>query len=430
MSKKSQIVILGAGMAGMAAAHALKRQGIQFTLLEKDSTPGGLAKGFEKHGCLFDIGPHYFFSTLAQKTNFLDHCLKGPHKEEIYVNRRFYGFPFGLIKKPTIITSVAGAYLKRQKKQNFQNLEELLHVCYGKGFSKTILCPLFEKWTQTSAEELSAEYGERLLPPTIGYLIYSIFKKRSDIAIDYYEGKRYFVYPEKGMKEMINHISAPLKNSIILNSKVTDIKIDSDMVVSLTVETQTEKINIEQPKAVISTIPLPELNNLCKHEKLKKYAELRYRPIRIVYLFVNKDRVMNRQWAWFPEAQFPFYRISENKTYNAALAPAGKTVLCVEMSCSINSDIWETPLSLIAEKIIKDISKIYNIKRNDIFDFFDLKLKYAYPLLLASQDAIRKELKGSKILKNLFTIGRNGKHAHLLMEDAWNDGEKILSKLI
>ena len=52
-------VILGAGVAGLAAAYHLQRLGEKDPLvLEKNPYPGGLAATMEWNGCRMDLGPH------------------------------------------------------------------------------------------------------------------------------------------------------------------------------------------------------------------------------------------------------------------------------------------------------------------------------------------------------------------------------------
>jgi phytoene desaturase len=53
-----RILIVGAGMGGLAAALRLARHGFAVSILEARSGPGGLAAGFEQDGLAFDAGPY------------------------------------------------------------------------------------------------------------------------------------------------------------------------------------------------------------------------------------------------------------------------------------------------------------------------------------------------------------------------------------
>ncbi len=52
------VVVVGAGMGGLAAALRLARRGVGVRVIEARSAPGGLASGFEAGGLRFDGGPY------------------------------------------------------------------------------------------------------------------------------------------------------------------------------------------------------------------------------------------------------------------------------------------------------------------------------------------------------------------------------------
>lgn len=58
---KKDIIILGAGIAGLAAAAHLAKQGRKVLVLEKTSVHGGRVRQFEQDGFLFDMGPSWYW---------------------------------------------------------------------------------------------------------------------------------------------------------------------------------------------------------------------------------------------------------------------------------------------------------------------------------------------------------------------------------
>jgi protoporphyrinogen oxidase len=56
------VVIVGAGPAGVAAGYELSKHGRSVTLIEKLDQVGGLARTLSHEGSLFDVGPHRFFT--------------------------------------------------------------------------------------------------------------------------------------------------------------------------------------------------------------------------------------------------------------------------------------------------------------------------------------------------------------------------------
>ncbi len=60
MHEPSKAVVIGAGIGGLAGAIRLAVQGMEVTVFEKNSYPGGKLSHFEKNGYRFDAGPSLF----------------------------------------------------------------------------------------------------------------------------------------------------------------------------------------------------------------------------------------------------------------------------------------------------------------------------------------------------------------------------------
>ncbi len=58
---EKKVVIIGAGFSGLAAASVLAKGGLDVTVLEKNSTPGGRARQFKEQGFTFDMGPSWYW---------------------------------------------------------------------------------------------------------------------------------------------------------------------------------------------------------------------------------------------------------------------------------------------------------------------------------------------------------------------------------
>lgn len=59
MSK--QVIVIGAGFSGLAAACTLAAEGFAVTVLEKNDSPGGRARQFGTQGFTFDMGPSWYW---------------------------------------------------------------------------------------------------------------------------------------------------------------------------------------------------------------------------------------------------------------------------------------------------------------------------------------------------------------------------------
>jgi len=78
MNKKESVIIIGAGIGGLASACMLAKKGYDVTIVEKNDTVGGRARVFEHDGFVFDMGPswymmpevfEHFFELMGEKMN-------------------------------------------------------------------------------------------------------------------------------------------------------------------------------------------------------------------------------------------------------------------------------------------------------------------------------------------------------------------------
>lgn len=60
--QRSDIVILGGGIAGLSVACELSEKGGTLTIVEKNPFVGGLARSVTGKGFIFDLGGHRFYS--------------------------------------------------------------------------------------------------------------------------------------------------------------------------------------------------------------------------------------------------------------------------------------------------------------------------------------------------------------------------------
>ncbi|MFA6247981.1 MAG: phytoene desaturase family protein [Mucilaginibacter sp.] len=61
MDNNKQVIVIGAGFAGLASACVLAKEGYKVTILEKNDQPGGRARVWEKDGFKFDMGPSWYW---------------------------------------------------------------------------------------------------------------------------------------------------------------------------------------------------------------------------------------------------------------------------------------------------------------------------------------------------------------------------------
>ena len=54
--RKSEVIVVGAGIAGLTSAAILSKQGLSVTLIESHTQAGGCAGTFKRKNYIFDVG--------------------------------------------------------------------------------------------------------------------------------------------------------------------------------------------------------------------------------------------------------------------------------------------------------------------------------------------------------------------------------------
>ena len=96
--KPKRVAVIGAGPAGLTAAHALAKRGVAVDLYEAGSDVGGMAKSISLWGQRVDLGPHRFFSSDPRVNRLWLEVLGRDYGmvkrlTRIYYNRTFFNYP-------------------------------------------------------------------------------------------------------------------------------------------------------------------------------------------------------------------------------------------------------------------------------------------------------------------------------------------------
>jgi protoporphyrinogen oxidase len=183
MSEKKKVVILGAGVAGLAAGYCLARTNkFSVTVLEKAPVSGGLCGSFDYNGHTLDYGPHKIYSVIPGVLDEIcgimgDRLLKLEKKNRIYLKGHLLDYPLklgNLIKAFGFLTflklgfgyalTVLKGIFYRQPPRSY---EEYMKKCFGTPAYQMVFQPLAEK-TWGDPKKLHSEMARTRVPASGG----------------------------------------------------------------------------------------------------------------------------------------------------------------------------------------------------------------------------------------------------------------------
>ncbi len=432
MEKRKPIAIIGAGIAGLTAANYLRKHKEPFILFEASDKIAGLAASFtDAEGFSNDFGAHFITNRLAKAVGVNDECIMVKHYgEAILLRGKIYKYPFGLIAVPRMVLSL----LKNKLKFGGVNKEagsakEWFTNRYGSAFSDEVALPLIEAWSGAPAEDLAPAVGSSLPDSIIKtfYLKAASFVTGRAVACGYNrempeKPSVWHVYPRGGISTLCKKLAEGLDDSIRLQSAVREIITENDQVVAVKVNGETIPVS-----AVISTAPANILAKMVSGtDALKDFSRFRFRPMIFINFKLNGTDILPDTALWFPEKIHPFFRLTEVTRSMPWLAPAGKSIITVDIGCEKEDQLWTMNEQEITELCLQHLEPIFPGFREKLIGSSVIRTTVAYPIFLNQYEKQRLEFEKSTGIGNLISIGRNGEFAHRFMEDIyWRTQKKI-----
>jgi len=129
---------------------------------------------------------------------------------------------------------------------------------------------------------------------------------------------------------------------------------------------------------------------------------------------------------WFPEKEFPFFRLTEVTRSMPWLAPEGKSIISVDTGCQKDDEFWAMDEEKLSALCLEYVKRIIPDARQKFLGSGVLRTPIAYPVFLNEYETERREFERTTHVDNLLSIGRNGEFAHRFMEDIyWRTLKKV-----
>lgn len=422
---KNTVAVIGAGLAGLTAAHALRRRGVPVVLYEAGEKIAGLASSFrDGEGFTYDFGAHFITNRLAAAVGVGARCRTvRRYGEAVLLGGRTYGYPFGLMRVPRFAASALATRADALRNGHEpQSAADWFRGKYGRALADEVALPLVEAWSGAKAEELAPSVGASI-PGSIARTVMLTLARRLTrraVAIGYSRemperASVWHVYPEGGVATLCQHLASGLEDVVRLGSPVEAILTEGDRVAAVRVQGR------EQPvAAVVSTAPVSALGRLVGGtDRLAHLTRFRYRPMVFVNMRFEGRGLLPDVVTWTPEKKFPFFRLTETPLSMPWLAPAGRTLITVDIGCEKGDEFWTMDDERLGELCLEHLANVIPGARSRYRGCRVLRTPIAYPIFLREYEEERVRFAAGPGVEGLYSVGRNGEFDHVFMEDVY-----------
>jgi protoporphyrinogen oxidase len=417
----ADLVILGAGPAGLGAAWRAARAGHHVVVLERAGQPGGAAGSFEVDGVRVDHGSHRLHPSiepriLADLRGLLDDGLqRRPRNGRIWLAGRWIAFPLrpsDLLRRlpPGFAAGAAWDTLtgwsRRPREATFA---EVLRAGLGPTMCERFYFPYARKLWGVEPEELDAEQARRRVSAD------SPAKLLARVARGAARNPGFFWYPRRGfgaITEALATAATAAGAELRYHTAAERLELRPDEV----------RVGLGggatlSARAAWSTIPLPALARLASPtppgEVLGAAAGLQLRAMVLVYLSLETGRYTHYDAAYLPDAGTPVTRVSEPRNYrDSDDDPPGRTVLCAEIPCAAGDELWRSgdqELARLVEATLVERGLPPLPRRRVVVR----RLPHAYPVYRRGYASSFEALDGWALRQPaLLSFGRQGLFAH------------------
>jgi protoporphyrinogen oxidase len=434
MDVTNDVVIIGAGPAGLTAAYELSKHGVTGTVFESDEVVGGIARTVERDGYRFDIGGHRFFTKVKEIDRLWDEILGEPmlvrpRLSRIFYGGRFYDYPLrasnalknmGLLTAAACMLSYGAARLRPVRTP--ANLEEWVTNQFGAKLFGMFFKSYTEKVWGCSCREIGADWAaQRIKGLSLwGAVRNAVFGKSKGSTVTTLIDQ--FKYPRHGPGQLWEACARTLRErgwTIHMRTRVARLDVEQGSVRTVHAMTADGGTSSCPAGQVLSSMPLRSLLGALRPgppaEVKAAASRLSYRDFLTVALVLDKPDLFPDNWIYIHSPEVRVGRIQNFGNWSPELVPdRGTSCLGLEYFVFENDDLWSSPDDRLVELAYQELGAIGLTGGARLVKGFVVRMPKAYPVYDPGYkerlDRIREWLGGA--VRNLHCIGRNGQHRY------------------
>jgi protoporphyrinogen oxidase len=413
LNSSTDLLVLGAGPAGLAAAWRAARRGLSVVVLDRAETVGGMAASFDVAGVRVDFGSHRLNPdmpsyVLADLRYLLGSDLQTRYRDgRMLLGEKWIAYPFKPRELARALPAVPMAraafeaistpWRKSKTPENPESYAELMRAGFGPTLYEQVYAPYARKLWGLSGLDLDADQARRKAgaPTALSALVRSVRSAMSSESLAY-------LYPRRGFGQLCESLADAAVTAgarLRLGAMVERLDVgDRDVAVRLGRSEHHSNAAARggysadpwesggwlRAGHVFSTLPLPLLARMTSPgapwEAVEASGNLRFRAIVLVYAVHRGGRWTRHDVHYIPAGNTPVSRISEPANHRINPEdPEDRSVVCFELPCDVGDPIWNASDDELVD-VIQEAAQRTRLPALDIEWAQVKRLRNVYPV--------------------------------------------------